>query len=348
MLVVSMTPKRKSTPARNPLHSGASSSTDPSPSNVQFHDDDAFKAFSENFSRHGIHSERHVILSDFADTNLPSVIHRKGWESLCDVLVICPLVLIQEFYSNMHGIDRSVSLFFTHIRGMRIPITSQLVVDVLRVPRIEFPDYHSCERLRTVSRDKLMSSFCECPTAWGECLFTPCRPFAKGRRFMNMVMTFVLHPLSHYNSIIESRARFLLSLLEHFTIDFPSHFILSVIDVHLDLASRDKLIFPSAIMRILRHFSVPFPSSDHFTIMCAIDYATVKRSEAQFWSRQSDSVEPSSCFVPSRSTPFASAPSFSGDVSLGDIMAQLQRMDARLDTLSTELYQVNVHVDHIA
>ena len=97
---------------------------------------------------------------------------------------------------------------------------------------------------------------------------------------MNMVMTFVLHPLSHYNSIIEPRARFLLSLLEHLTIDFPSHFILSIIDVHLDFASRDKLILPSAIMRILRHFFVPFPSSNHFTVMCAIDYATVKRSEA--------------------------------------------------------------------
>ena len=29
-------------------------------------------------------------------------------------------------------------------------------------------------------------------------------------------------------------------------------------------------------------------------------------------------------------------------------MAQLQHMDACLDTLSTELYQVNVHVGHIA
>ena len=28
-------------------------------------------------------------------------------------------------------------------------------------------------------------------------------------------------------------------------------------------------------------------------------------------------------------------------------MAQLQRMDARLDTLSTELYQVNIHVGRI-
>ena len=97
---------------------------------------------------------------------------------------------------------------------------------------------------------------------------------------MNMVMTFVLHPLFHYNSITEPRARFLLSLLKHLTIDFPSHFILSIIDVHLDSTSRDKLIFPSAITRILRHFSVLFPSSDHFSIMYAIDYATIKRSEA--------------------------------------------------------------------
>ena len=97
---------------------------------------------------------------------------------------------------------------------------------------------------------------------------------------MNMVMTFVLYSLSHYNSITEPRARFLLSLLEHLTIDFHSHFILSIIDVHLDSTSHDKLIFPSTIMRILHHFSVPFLSSDHFSVMCAIDYATVKRSEA--------------------------------------------------------------------
>ena len=110
-----MAPKRKSTPAWNPLRSSASSATDPSPFTIQFRDDDAFKAFLENFSRRGIHSERQVILSDFADTDLPSVIYNRGWESLCDVLVTCPLMLIQEFYSNMHGIDRSVPLFFTRV-----------------------------------------------------------------------------------------------------------------------------------------------------------------------------------------------------------------------------------------
>ena len=143
----------------------------------------------------------------------------------------------------MHGIDHSVP---------------QLITDVLRVPRVEFPDYLGCERLWTVSKDELISAFCECPSKWGEHSFTYCSGFAKGPQFLNMVMTFVLHPLSHYNSITEPRARFFLSLIEHITIDFPSHFILSIIDVHLDLASRDKLIFPSAITRILRHFFRPF------------------------------------------------------------------------------------------
>ena len=93
-LVVSMAPKRKSTSSRNPFCFGASSSSNPTPSHIRFCDEDARKDFSENFSRQGVHLERQVILADFADTNLPTVIHSQGWESLCDVLVTCPSVLI--------------------------------------------------------------------------------------------------------------------------------------------------------------------------------------------------------------------------------------------------------------
>ena len=52
---------------------------------------------------------------------------------------------------------------------MHIIVTLQLVADVLQVPKIEFLDYPSCERLRTVSKDELMSAFCERPSVWGEC-----------------------------------------------------------------------------------------------------------------------------------------------------------------------------------
>ena len=102
-------------------------------------------------------------MADFVDTDLPNVIHSRGWESLCDVPVTCPSVLIQEFYSNMHGIDSSIPLLNTRVRGTRIVVTPQLVTNVLRGLRVEH--------------------------------------------------------------------LFFLSLLEHLTIDFPSHFILSFLDV---------------------------------------------------------------------------------------------------------------------
>ena len=95
-----------------------------------------------------------------------------------------------------------------------------------------------------------------------------------------MVMTFTLTPLSHYNSITEPRARFLLSLLEDLSIDFPSHFITFVIDVYQDTATRDKLIIPSAITWILRHYSTLIPGSPYFTIMGAISTGSIWRSEA--------------------------------------------------------------------
>ena len=188
---------------------------------------------------------------------------------------------------------------------------------MLHVPRVEFPDYPGCDCLKTVSKDELISAFCEFPSNWGECQFTYCSGFAKGPRFLNMVMTFVLHPLSYYNSITKPCAQFFLSLIEHLTIDFPSHFILSIIDVYRDTVTHDKLIFPSAITRLLRHFKVHFPYSNPFPIMGAIDAGIVKRSEVQFRSRRSGSTA-----TPTPSAPSTFAPSTSmGGVSLAAIMA---------------------------
>ena len=217
----------------------------------------------------------------------------------------------------MHRLNSSVPLFHTRVQGTRIVVISELVSNVFRVPRVEHPDYLGCEHLRTVSKDEMISAFCKCPSNWGDHQFTPCKAFAKGPRFINMVMPFVLHPLSHYNSITEPRVRFLLSFLEHLSIDFLSHFILSIIEVHKDSVTCDKLIFPSAITRILCHFSVPFPLTDHFHVMGAIDAATVKWSEAQFRSRWSRLAAP-----PTLSTPSTSAPSSSvGGVTFDVIMA---------------------------
>ena len=68
-------------------------------------------------------------------------------------------------------------------RGFKtIVITPKLVSDVLHVPRVEHPDYSDYEHLRTVSKDEMISAFCEHPTDWGDHQFTPCSTFVKGPR----------------------------------------------------------------------------------------------------------------------------------------------------------------------
>ena len=126
----------------------------------------------------------------------------------------------------MHGFDYFVPHFFIRVQGMRIVLIPDLISEVLHVPRVAHLDYPSCNHLRTVSKDELSSLFCETPSSWGNSQNIPCSGFAKGPRFLNMVMTFFLHLLFHYNFITKPHARFLLSLLEGPIIYFPSHFIL--------------------------------------------------------------------------------------------------------------------------
>ena len=94
-----MTPKvRKSIPGQNPLQGSDSSSSDPIPPlHVWFHDGKAQKDFLENFQKCGVHLERHVILLDFSDTPLPTVIRTLGWESLLKSPLRCPIVLYKIF-----------------------------------------------------------------------------------------------------------------------------------------------------------------------------------------------------------------------------------------------------------
>ena len=166
-LVYSMAPKHISTSTRNPLHSEESSSSSPSnptPSHVRFRDEKAKSDFLENFSWRSIHFDCQVILSNFSDIDLHTVIHSRGWESLCGVPVMCPFVIIQEFYSNMHGFDYSIPQFSTCIRGMHMVVTSEIVSKVLHVPRVAHLDYLGCQHLKTMSKDELSSLFCETPS----------------------------------------------------------------------------------------------------------------------------------------------------------------------------------------
>ena len=69
----------------------------------------------------------------------------------------------------MHGFDYSIPYFISCIQGTRIVVTPNIVVEVLHVPRVAHLNYLGCNCLRTVSKDKLSSLFCEAPSSWGNC-----------------------------------------------------------------------------------------------------------------------------------------------------------------------------------
>ena len=160
----------------------------------------------------------------------------------------------------MHGFDYSIPQFVTRVWGIRMVITLDIVSKVLHIPRVEHPNYPGCDHFKTVSKNEFVSLFCETPSFWGDRQNTPSSAFAKGPRFLNMVMTFILHPLSYYNTITDPFACFLFSPIEDLSIDFPSHFILSLIDVYRDTATSDKLIFPWLSRSSFAIFLYPIPS----------------------------------------------------------------------------------------
>ena len=45
-------------------------------------------------------------------------------------------------------------------------VSPDIVSDVLHVPRVVHPDYPGYDRLKTVSKDELISAFCEHPSDW--------------------------------------------------------------------------------------------------------------------------------------------------------------------------------------
>ena len=192
----------------------------------------------------------------------------------------CPSVFIQEFYSNIHAIDTSISHFTMIFKGTSIIVSSELISEALHVPRVVRLTYPSHPHLHSIFRDELAIHFCEMAMVWGGLQNFTTHDFAKGPRILNMVMTFVLTPRFHYNTITEARAHFLVSLLEGLSIDFPSHMIVSMIHINQDKL-HNKLIFLSAVTCILTHLHIPIPSTSLVSCICVISKESIQRSDAQ-------------------------------------------------------------------
>ena len=74
--------------------------------------------------------------------------------------------------------------------------------------------------------------------------------------------------------------------MENLFIDFPSHMIVSTIDIYQDTTTRDKRIFLSAITHILTHLHVTIPLSPLFYSMGAINKESIRKNDAQLAAKR--------------------------------------------------------------
>lgn len=123
-----MAPK-KSTPICNPV-SHASSSSTPIIDSLQFNDTNYWKAFKENFTLHQPHAKRRIILSELSNKTVLETFQSCELEFLCERLTTCPVVYVQEFYSNIYIISTSVPMFTTSVQGTCISVTPKLISEL--------------------------------------------------------------------------------------------------------------------------------------------------------------------------------------------------------------------------
>ena len=53
----------------------------------------------------------------------------------------------------MHEFDYFIPQFVTRVRGIRMVVTTNIVSEVLHIPKVVHPDYLGCDHLEIVSKD---------------------------------------------------------------------------------------------------------------------------------------------------------------------------------------------------
>ena len=148
--------------------------------------------------------------------SMPSLLYQNYWQLVGNDATQSILNFLNTTTLPSHLNHTYVTLIpkVKNLTTLGIAITLKLISNVLRVLQVEKLDYPGSLVLSSFSRDALASCLCECPSTLGGTLSMVTRDFAQNPRTLNMIMTFIRTLQSHYNTIIETRARFLYSLLK--------------------------------------------------------------------------------------------------------------------------------------
>ena len=193
--------------------------------------------------------------------SVSSQLTSRGWMAMChkDQPTGIPNSCIPEFYSNFINIQAEKNEFDFFFRNKIYHISPDLVSTALQLLRVSEAGYPFAPTTDPTD-DTIMSYFSEKTMAWGSSSKCGSQSFTAKTRVFNLIMSFNILPLSHWNTLSKSRARFLYAFMKGVSIDLPSVICREMIEMHHCKDTSSLLNYPCLITRLFTYLKITLPS----------------------------------------------------------------------------------------
>ena len=193
--------------------------------------------------------------------SVSSQLTSRGWIAMChkDQPTGIPNSCIPEFYSNFINIQAEKNEFDFFFRNKIYHISPDVVSTALQLLRVSEAGYPFAPTTDPTD-DTIMSYFSEKTMAWGSSSKCGSQSFTAKTRVFNLIMSFNILPLSHWNTLSKSRARFLYAFMKGVSIDLPSVICREMIEMHHCKDTASLLNYPCLITRLFTYLKITLPS----------------------------------------------------------------------------------------
>lgn len=333
--------------------SGTESSKLSARSSARFRSPAAENAYNDRFHYKTLLPERGVKVSDLVDPTFSFILDifkNRGWDSLIAKPIRPYIEIVREFYANIHEIKRDPPSFETHLRDIKIKVTSELISKVAKVPIVPKPDYPFPDP-ELPSKDTMMKVFAsEDGLPWHDyeknvalAHMTP------GMKLLARIVLQNLWPSNHQTEMDLDKAKFMFAMIDGVPIDFCSHAIFVMIDTFHDKVT--SLPFAGLITKIAKHKKVSISTSEPCqTPLGFLNKSTVQKSLAQISQRPNRFIAPDAEELHPGTVvdgDTGDASSSTSSVPVFALMEQFSAVLQRLDHLGQKMTDMDQHVSNM-
>ena len=236
--------------------------------NTKFRSTNHFERYTQFYLKAPIIQERFMDLVYFKDTFTPSCFQDRGLDKLLSDLPGIFEPLIRELYANAILREDEINCW---IRRHEFNIDLDDIDEVLGFEELDHDFTHYKDKMLSI--ETIQSHIGG--ASEGRCLNTTI--FPADMRCLIVIMMFNLYPMKKMTTINNARGIFLMELKENTYIKISAH-IFSIIADETRTTTREKLIFPSLLMRLFRAKGVEIPQGiSLMPTLSAINTLTITR-----------------------------------------------------------------------